>query len=175
VADAVATFRRLGLLTIVVSNQPGIAKGKFSKDLLDQMTHKMLADLDAAGGKVDDVCYCLHHPQASVPAYRMNCDCRKPQPGLLLRAAEKWGIDLSRSYMVGDGVTDLQAGTAAGTKTLFVNPRKCYLCEELARQGVQPDYFVASASEAGAVIRKIELGEQETARQFLSGGCFPQL
>jgi len=175
VAGAVTAFNRLGLLTIVVSNQPGVAKGKFRKELLEQMTKKMVAALVASDARVDEVCYCLHHPHASVPEYRVNCDCRKPKPGLVLRAAEKWGIDLGGSYMVGDGITDLEAGVAAGTKTLFVNPRKCYLCEELARQGVQPDYFVSSAAEAATVIRSIELGEHETARQFLPGGCFPRL
>jgi D,D-heptose 1,7-bisphosphate phosphatase len=175
VAAAVATFRRLGLFTIVVSNQPGIAKGKFRKELLEQMTEKMIATLGVSGARVDDVWYCLHHPQASVAEYRLNCNCRKPKPGLLLGAAEKWGIDLSGSYMVGDGVADLQAGAAAGTKTVFVNSRKCYLCAELARQGVQPDYFVTNAEEAARVIRGIELGEPETVRQFLPGGCFSNL
>jgi len=175
VAGAVATFNRLGLLTVVVSNQPGIAKGKFCEKLLGQMTKKMIADLGAAGARVDDVHYCLHHPQANVPEYRLNCDCRKPKPGLLLQAAQKWGIDLRRSYMVGDGITDLQAGAAAGAKTVFLNARKCYLCEELARQGVRPDYLVSSAAEAETVIRSLELGEPETARPFLPGGCFPRL
>jgi len=175
VAGAVATFRRLGLLTIVVSNQPGIAKGKFRKELLDQMTETMVTALGVSGARVDDVWYCLHHPQATVPEYRVSCSCRKPKPGLLLGAAEKWGIDLSASYMVGDGIADLQAGAAAGTKTLFVSSRKCYLCEELTRQGVQPDYFVSSAEEAATVIRSIELGEHETVRQFLPGGCFSNL
>jgi D-glycero-D-manno-heptose 1,7-bisphosphate phosphatase len=175
VAAAVATFRRLGLFTIVVSNQPGIAKGKFRKELLEQITDTMVAALGASGASVDDVWYCLHHPQASVPEYRVDCTCRKPKPGLLLGAAEKWGIDLSGSYMVGDGIADLQAGAAAGAKTVFVNSRKCYLCEELARQGVQPDYFVSSAEEAATVIRSIELGEHETVRQFLPGGCFSHL
>ncbi len=175
VAGAVATFKRLGLLTIVVSNQPGIAKGKFRKELLDQMTDKMVTTLGMSGARVDDVWYCLHHPQASVPEYRVSCGCRKPKPGLLLGAAEKWGIDLGCSYMVGDGIADLQAGAAAGTKTVFVNSRKCYLCEELARQRVQPDYFVPSAEEAATVIRSIELGEYETVRQFLPGGCFSHL
>jgi len=175
VAEAVGAFNRLGLLTIVASNQPGIAKGKFSWQLLEQMTEKMIAAVAACGAKFDDVRYCLHHPHASVAEYRKICECRKPQPGLLLCAARKWGIDLSRSYMVGDGIADVQAGAAAGTKTLFVNQRKCYLCEELARQGVQPDYFVSGMGEAETVIRGIELGESETVRQFRSGGCVPHL
>lgn len=175
VAGAVATFRRLGLLTIVVSNQPGIAKGKFCKELLEQMTEKMVATLGVSDARVDDVWYCLHHPQATLSEYRVSCGCRKPKPGLLLAAAKKWGIDLTCSYMVGDGIGDLQAGAAAGTKTLFVNSRKCYLCEELARQGVQPHYFVSSAQEAATVIRSIELGERERVQQFLPGGCFSRL
>ena len=174
VADAIAELNRLDLLAIVVSNQPGVAKGKFRKDLLEQMTGKMVAALVASGARLDDVCYCLHHPDASVPEYRANCACRKPRPGLLLRAAEKWRIDLRASFMVGDGINDLQAGIAAGTRTLFVNPRKCYFCEELVRQGVQPDYFVSNLGEAATVISGIEAWEHETVRQFLPGGCLPR-
>lgn len=174
VADAIAELNRLDLLAIVVSNQPGVAKGKFRKDLLEQMTGKMVAALVASGARLDDVCYCLHHPDASVPEYRANCACRKPRPGLLLRAAEKWRIDLRASFMVGDGINDLQAGIAAGTRTLFVNPRKCYFCEELVRQGVQPDYFVSNLGEAATVISGIQAWEYETVRQFLPGGCLPR-
>jgi D,D-heptose 1,7-bisphosphate phosphatase len=171
IADAVIEFNHLDLLTIVVSNQPGVAKGKFCMELLEQMTEKMVEALVASGARLDEVCYCLHHPEASVPKYRGNCECRKPKPGLLLRAADKWRINLSESYIVGDGITDVQAGIAAGVKTVFVNLRKCYLCEELAGQGVQPDYFVSSLTEAATVIRSIEAGEPETVRQFLPGGC----
>ena len=112
VGEAVVAFNNLGFYVIVVSNQPGIAKGKFSAALLEQMTDKMVASIRVEGGTVDDIYYCLHHPQSSLQEYRVKCDCRKPRSGLLLQAAKEWNIDLRQSYMVGDGITDVIAGRA---------------------------------------------------------------
>jgi D,D-heptose 1,7-bisphosphate phosphatase len=150
VAEAVSALRAMGVLVIVVSNQPGIAKGKFSAELLKAMTAKML---DACGNQIDDVYYCLHHPQASNPQYLANCECRKPKPGMLLEAAAKWEIDLGSSYMVGDGLTDVLAGRAAGTQTILVNERKCYLCEEMARYNATPNFFAKNLAGAVNVIK----------------------
>ncbi len=158
-ATAVGALNRLGLQVIVVSNQPGIAKGKLTPALLDAVTDRMIAALHAQGGKIDDVLYCLHHPEARLPKYRMECECRKPKPGLLLQAAARRDIDLAGSYLVGDGVCDILAGRAAGVTTFFVSPRKCYVCDELARQGAQPDHLAGSLLEAADLIAKIEAGE----------------
>src|SRR5689334_7999700 len=78
---AIAELNRLGLLVIVVSNQPGIAKGKFTAALLAAIEHKMIVAIKEAGGHLDAVYYCLHHPDAVLDEYRASCDCRKPQPG----------------------------------------------------------------------------------------------
>ena len=118
--EAIAELKRLGLLVIVVSNQPGIAKGKFTPALLAAIEHKMVAAIEAAGGHLDAVYNCLHHPDAVLDEYRLTCDCRKPRPGLLVRAAREWDIDLSRSYLIGDGVTDIAAGCAI---TATASPR----------------------------------------------------
>src|SRR5262245_39506837 len=159
VGEAIAEFNRLGLLVIVVSNQPGIAKGKLTAELLDEIERKMNSDIAAAGGKLNAVYNCLHHPDAVLEEYRERCDCRKPGSGLLLRAAREWKIDLRRSYMIGDGVTDIVAGRDAGASTLFVNSRKCYNCDSLAEHNVRPDYTVRNLSEASTVIRSLEAGE----------------
>lgn len=167
VGEAVAALNRLGFRVIVVSNQPGIAKGRFSHALLQSTTDKMLDLIRADGGTIDAVHYCLHHPEAVVAEYRRQCDCRKPKPGLLFKAAKAFKLDRVRSFMVGDGVTDMLAGRAAGASTLFVSSRKCYVCDELARQGVQPDYMVADLSEAVEVIRKLEAGDRSSISQYV--------
>src|SRR5713101_2382761 len=115
VAEAIAQFNQMGLLVIVVSNQPGIAKGRFSSALLQAMTRKMEDAVRAGGGKIDGIYYCLHHPKAVLAEYRTPCECRKPAPGMFLQAAEERDIDLKKSYTVGDGVVDILAGQAAGT------------------------------------------------------------
>ncbi|MFP5265422.1 MAG: D-glycero-alpha-D-manno-heptose-1,7-bisphosphate 7-phosphatase [Blastocatellia bacterium] len=166
VGRAVAELNRLGLLVIVVSNQPGIAKGKFTPALLGAMEEKMVAGVEAAGGRLDAIYNCLHHPAASLSEYKILCECRKPAPGLLVKAAREWGIDLARSYMVGDGVTDVAAGRAAGATTLFVSARKCYNCDSLADHKVWPDYIVSDLAEAVTVIRNLEAGSRDSVRQF---------
>lgn len=164
---AVAALNHLGLLVVVVSNQPGIAKGKFTRALLDAMERKMIRGIEAEGGRLDSIYNCLHHPEASVVEYRSRCECRKPRPGLLVRAAREWNIDLYNSYMVGDGVTDIAAGRAAGTTTLFVNSRKCYNCDALVVHGVWPHYLVGDLGEAAMVIQSLEAGEKDSVRQFI--------
>jgi histidinol-phosphate phosphatase family protein len=166
VGGTIAEFNRAGLLVIVVSNQPGIAKGKFTPALLEAMERKMIATIADAGGKLDAVYNCLHHPEAELADYRVRCDCRKPEPGLLVRAAREWNIDLPRSYMIGDGVTDIRAGRAAGAITLFANSRKCYNCDSLIEHNAWPDYIVSDIREAAVVIRSLEAGDKDSARRF---------
>ena len=164
---AVAALNNLGLLVIVASNQPGIAKGKFTRALLEAMESKMVRAIEFEGGRLDSIYNCLHHPEASVTEYQSRCECRKPLPGLLLKAAREWNIDLGGSYMVGDGVTDIAAGRAAGTTTLFVSSRKCYNCDALAAHGVWPHYLVSDLGEAATVIQRLEAGEKDSVRQFV--------
>ncbi len=163
---AIAELNRLGLLAVVVSNQPGIAKGKFTPALLAAMESKMVAGIQAAGGKLDAIYNCLHHPEARLAEYRQRCGCRKPEPGLLIKAAREWNIYLPGSYMIGDGVTDILAGRAAGATTLFANSRKCYNCNSLIEHNAWPDYIVNDIREAAFVIRSLESGNKDSVRQF---------
>jgi D-glycero-D-manno-heptose 1,7-bisphosphate phosphatase len=156
VGEAVKQINQMGFLAIVISNQPGVAKGKFTLDLLEATKQKMYQELAAYDAHLDAVYYCLHHPDAAVPAYRVKCDCRKPRPGLLLQASEEWGIALQDSYFVGDGISDIVAGHYAGCKTFLVNSRKCYICDELARQQVEPDFIAKNLADVVECIRLIE-------------------
>ena len=122
-AEAIKLLKETGWLVIVVSNQPNIAKGKSTFADLEAITNKMMDNLSIKGTHVDDVYYCIHHPdpkQVVLKSLLKECDCRKPKPGLLLQAAKDWDIDLSKSWMIGDSETDIQAGQAAGCKTLLV-------------------------------------------------------
>ena len=169
VGSAIAELNRLELLVVIVSNQPGIAKGKFTHGLLEAMQSKMLACIEADGGRVDAVYNCLHHPQAVVEEFRGACECRKPRAGLILRAARELQVDLKGSYMVGDGVHDVMAGRAAGVATVFVNSRKCYTCDALAEHGAWPDYMAGDLREAAAIIQQLEAGEPASAGRFATG------
>lgn len=121
-AEAIRRINRSGYLAIVVTNQPVIARGEVTWEGLDEIHRKMETLLGREGAYLDDLFICPHHPDrgfpGEVPAYKMDCGCRKPKPGLLLQAAEKYHIDLPGSWMVGDQLQDAQAGEAAGCRAV---------------------------------------------------------
>jgi D-sedoheptulose 7-phosphate isomerase len=164
VGEAIARLNDRGLLVVVVSNQPGIAKGKFSPALLDAVTKKMHRLVGDAGGHIDAVYYCMHHPEGVVDAYRSSCGCRKPKPGLLLQAVREWNIEPDHSYMVGDGIVDVLAGRGAGIKTLLISPRRGYLFVELEKHNAWPDEIVNDLGGAVDSIREAR-HEQRTPGQ----------
>ena len=105
---------------IVVTNQSGIARGLLGEDDLLAIHSELVPHLAAEGALLDALYYCLHLPEATVPAYRLECDCRKPKPGMLFRAEYEWGIDMNTSFMVGDMPRDIEAGCAAGVKGVLL-------------------------------------------------------
>jgi D-glycero-D-manno-heptose 1,7-bisphosphate phosphatase len=119
-SEAIRRLKEAGFLVIVVTNQSGVARGYYSLDDVAILHRHMRKELDAAGASVDGIYVCPHHPTEGVGEYRRECDCRKGRPGMLLRAAREYGIDLSRSYMIGDKVADIEAGEMAGCKPLMV-------------------------------------------------------
>lgn len=120
-ADAIRRLKGAGFLCIVTTNQSAIARGIFDEHQF-WMGQKRLEDLlDAEGIKLDAVYFCPHHPTEGESPYRMECDCRKPKPGMIMRAASEFGIDLPRSFMVGDSPVDVGAGRAAGVAVVQVH------------------------------------------------------
>ena len=124
VADAIKLLNQSGYLTIVVTNQPVIARGEVTVEELQEIHNKMETLLGNEGAYIDDIFYCPHHPdkgfEKEIPELKIVCDCRKPKPGMLLAAAEKYNIDLSESWMIGDGKNDIEAGRNAGCKVASV-------------------------------------------------------
>lgn len=139
IENLIKTAKKLGYKVIIVSNQPVVAKGKTSLKKLEQITKKMIRQLRTKKAEIDDIFYCLHHPQAANPEYRKNCLCRKPKPGMLLQAADKFNIDLKKSIVVGDGLVDIQAGIAAGCQTVLVANDKIEVRNFLAKFKLGPD------------------------------------
>ena len=124
VAVAIKKINESGYLAIVVTNQPVIARGEVTYSQLENIHNKMETLLGKEGAYLDGIYFCPHHPhsgyEGEVKELKIDCDCRKPKPGMLLKAAEDLNIDLSQSYMVGDGENDIKAGKAAGCKTVLV-------------------------------------------------------
>lgn len=129
VAEAIKLINQSGYLAIVVTNQPVIARGEVTWDELNEMHKKMATLLGKEGAYVDGIYICPHHPdkgfEGERPEYKIDCDCRKPKPGLLLQAAKDFNIDLSESYMIGDSHRDVEAGENAGVKKSIMVEENC--------------------------------------------------
>jgi len=119
-AEAVRRLNAAAVRAVVVTNQAGIARGYFSADVLEAVNRELLSQLADAGARLDGVYVCPHHPSVGAPPYRAECDCRKPKPGLLLRAAADLALDLSASVMVGDKASDLEVAPRVGARSVLV-------------------------------------------------------
>ncbi|VAX76614.1 D-glycero-beta-D-manno-heptose-1,7-bisphosphate 7-phosphatase [Serratia symbiotica] len=117
VLDACQKLKSMGFLLVVITNQSGIAHGKFSEEQFIYLANWMLCSFSNRSVNIDRIYVCPHHPEALIAQYRQTCDCRKPKPGMLLQALHEMSIDMSASYMVGDKPEDMQAALAAGVGT----------------------------------------------------------
>lgn len=125
VEEAIKKINESGYLVIVVTNQPVIARGEVTKSELNEIHKKLETKLGYKGAYIDGLYYCPHHPhkgyEGEIAEFKIDCDCRKPKPGMLLKAAEDFNIDLEQSWMIGDGENDIKAGIAVGCKTVLLN------------------------------------------------------
>jgi len=154
VGEAISKLNRAGIKVILVSNQPDLAKGRISERRFQEIRRHMLRLLGKKGARLDAEYYCFHHPQAVIRKYRVNCDCRKPKPGLLKQAAAEMGISLRNSYMVGDRPADILAGKAAGCRTIWLNDMKCEYCTIMHRMNVHPNLIFRTLNEAATYLVK---------------------
>nr|WP_245208635.1 D-glycero-beta-D-manno-heptose 1,7-bisphosphate 7-phosphatase [Serratia fonticola] len=151
VIDACRELKSMGFALVLVTNQSGIARGKFSEDQFMRLTEWMdwsMADRDV---DLDGIYFCPHHPEAVIEEYRQVCDCRKPQPGMLLQAQKELNIDLAASYMVGDKIEDMQAAAAAGVGTKVLVRTGKPVTEEGEKAA---DWVLNSLQELPAAIKK---------------------
>jgi D-glycero-D-manno-heptose 1,7-bisphosphate phosphatase len=118
--DAVRLINRSDFLAIVVTNQAGVARGYFPESLIHEVHASLHASMDAGGARLDAVYFCPHHPSVGPAPYRLDCDCRKPRPGLLKRAEQELGADLERSWVVGDRLGDMQLAWSVGARGALV-------------------------------------------------------
>ena len=154
--EAIRLFNQSGLAAVVITNQSGVARGFFPEEAIADMNLAMKELLKEYGACLDGIYYCPHHPEGIIEPYRKECDCRKPAAGLLMRAARDHGIDLSRSYLVGDKRTDLECACRAGVKGILVLTG--YGAEECKHidhaPGVHPAIIAADLREAAGWILK---------------------
>jgi D-glycero-D-manno-heptose 1,7-bisphosphate phosphatase len=114
VVEELKRLHSLGFLLVVITNQAGIARGYYTEQDYEAFTAHLRSELAAQGVVLDAVYHCPHHPEGTLPQYAVDCDCRKPKPGMIVTAMRDHGIDASQSWLVGDKLSDVQAGVAAG-------------------------------------------------------------
>jgi histidinol-phosphate phosphatase family protein len=149
-ATALCRLARLGYRLFVVSNQAGLALGRFDEAALGRAWRHLAAMLSRQGVALDGFYYCPHHPQGSVAAWASACTCRKPAPGMLLRAAAENGIDLATSWMMGDILDDVEAGRRAGCRTVLVEVGN--ETEGVRSPWRTPDLVASGLAQAAALI-----------------------
>lgn len=152
IAELIRKIRNAGYKIIVVTNQPGLAKKKYTVKIFNEIDRKMKELLQAEKAEIDAIYYCLHHPEAKDKKYKKICDCRKPEPGLLLSAKKDFSIDMKKSYIIGDSWSDIAAGKKAGCKTILFSNFKCDLCNLLREKNILPDTIAGDFKKIEKII-----------------------
>jgi len=158
-ADAIRLLNENGFVVIVTSNQAGIAYGYYQEEDAILFHQAMKENLAQEGAHIDAIYYCPHHPEAKVERYRVDCNCRKPKPGMLIRAEKELNIDLKQSFIVGDKLSDIEAGKRVGCKTIMV--RTGHGVEELKSKEIDCDYV---ANDLHGAVQHILYLSQENGR-----------
>lgn len=158
-----STLRQLhdeGYLLIVISNQSGVARGYFPEAALAAVEKRSRDLLAEFGVPLTDFYYCPHHPEGTVAEFAIACNCRKPEPGLLLQAAQDYSIDLSRSWFIGDILNDVEAGQRAGCKTILLDNGN--ETEWIFSRYRVPHYRVTNLTDATNIILSVNTTDTST-------------
>lgn len=157
--DALKALKKFGYKNIIITNQPGVALGYFTEDKIDTISSRIAALMHENELDFDGLYYCPHHPHGTVTGYSMECSCRKPSPGMIIKAAGEHNIDLSSSWIIGDILDDVEAGRSAGCRgVLLDNGNETeWILNDLRR----PDAIVRNWLELVPIIKQFEDSDDE--------------
>ena len=150
--QAVKKLNELGFLVVVITNQPVVARGLIDEKGIDEIHAVLVSELDKKGAKIDAVYFCPHHPEATLESYRVKCECRKPEPGMIIKAIKDHGIDPDQSYVIGDSMSDIEAGKRAGIKTILIKTGPGHATDK-NYQELKPDFIAHSLTETVEIIK----------------------
>ncbi|MEK7075435.1 MAG: HAD family hydrolase [Patescibacteria group bacterium] len=153
VAASIKKLNRLGFLIIVVTNQPVIARGWLTEERLEKIHQVLIERLAKQGARIDAIYYCPHHPNANLKKYRLICQCRKPNIGLIKKAVKKFKINIKKSFIIGDRTADILAGKRTKLKTILV---KTGYAGQDGKYDIKQDFIAGNLSEAVKIIKKYE-------------------
>lgn len=149
--QAIKAMNDKGYLVFLVSNQPVVARGLATPEDIEIIHSDLRRLLEKKGARIDAAYFCPHHPDADVKKYRIKCRCRKPEPGMILKAIKKFNIDPKKSFMVGDAMIDVVAGRRAGLKTILVKTGPGHSLDKDFKH-IKPSFTVKDIREAVALV-----------------------
>ncbi len=153
-AEAIREANQLGLKVFVITNQSGIARGFIKEEELVKVHNKLVELLNNAGAHLDAIYFCPHHPEFGEPPYKIECDCRKPNSGMLRQAEKEYNIDLKKSFVVGDRIIDVQTAHAVGaTGILVLTGYGKNQIEEIQKNNIKIDYIAEDLYDAMQFIK----------------------
>ena len=154
VTKAISIAKKLGYKIIIISNQPGMAKGYYDKKTFNKIREKMHKEFLRSNVTIDDEFYCFHHPNAKLAEYKKKCSCRKPGIGLIKKASKFHDLDLKRSYFIGDGIVDMITAKNAGCKSIFVGNINLTVTKLFSKENIHPEYIAHDLLDAVSFIDK---------------------
>ena len=152
IPEAIAKLNQLGFLAIIVTNQPVVARGLATPEDIEKVNAELVKRIADGGGKIEAVYFCPHHPEATLERYRLRCDCRKPEPGMISRGIKEFNIDPEQSFMIGDAIIDVVAGQKAGLRTILVKSGPGHSGLDKKFPDVHPNWEAADLAEAVNII-----------------------
>jgi D-glycero-D-manno-heptose 1,7-bisphosphate phosphatase len=148
VIESLKIFQDLGYFLIIITNQSGIAFGHFKSHALKKLAKRVEELLKYRGVYIDGFLYCPHHPEGNISKYSFDCECRKPKPGLLYKAAKTFNVDLTSSWVIGNTLNDIEAGNLAGCRTILINSGN-----EVLNEAIKPSYIVSNLKQAENILK----------------------
>ena len=162
-ANAIRTLNSLGIRVFIITNQSGVARGYFSEAAVHDVHNALKALLEKENAFVDDFFYCPHLPGTPDERYNRECDCRKPKPGMLHQAEQKYAVNLRRSFIVGDRCIDMAAGKAVGAGTVMVSTG--YGAEEILNCRDRADFFARDLLDGVEYIKQTVVSQERSFTQ----------
>lgn len=159
VPEVLIELRALGYKLIVVSNQPAVAQGIVTENVLAEIHNRLEQLLSQKGARLDRIYYCPYHPDGVIPEYSKDSECRKPNPGMLVIAAQEMDIDLKQSWMIGNGGEDIEAGRRAGCRTILINHSG--QTKQASPDEAAPDHTAVNIREAANIIKRYHRGPSQ--------------
>ncbi|MBA7580703.1 D-glycero-alpha-D-manno-heptose-1,7-bisphosphate 7-phosphatase [subsurface metagenome] len=164
-AEAIRLLNKNGVKVIVVSNQSGVARGYYQEKDIKIYNDEMQKKLEEKNAYIDAIYYCPHYPEATIKKYRIDCDCRKPKPGMLKRAERDLNLDLKCSFLIGDKTSDIEAGYRAGCKTILVlTGQGNDELKKISKMDIKPNYISKDLFTAIQIIKRSNKSKEDNIK-----------